>query len=145
MCPDTGVCLIYYDQGRARSRKTVATPLCLDVVEADNCEGMRIKQSLRCGQTALQARRGRSGDSYSIEIEFSLKFAGPLLDKMWWAQDREAIRFATVDQFTQDESGFNRFAYADVVSDQQSHDWKAQRHQEWHKLVGTRFEGDASR
>ena len=81
----------------------------------------------------------------AVEIEFSLKLAGPLLDEMWWAQDREAIRLAAIDQLAQNKSGFDRLSDADIVGDQQPHDRKPQCHQERHKLVGTRFEGNASR
>src|SRR5438874_2303001 len=69
------MCLVNYDQRRARSRKAVTTPLCFDVVEADDCVGMSVEQSLRCGQAALQAGRGGSGDSYRVEIEFLRSFA----------------------------------------------------------------------
>ena len=72
MRPDAGVRLVDHDQGRARSRKAVAPPLGLDVVEADDCVGMGVEQGLRGGQTALQARRRGSGDGDRVEIELSL-------------------------------------------------------------------------
>ena len=76
---------------------------------------------------------------------FRFKFAGPLLDEMGRAQDREAIRLAAVDQLAQDQSGLDRLADADIVGDQQPHDRKAQRHEQRHKLVGTRFEAETRR
>ena len=74
-----------------------------------------------------------------------LQLARPLLDEMGRAQDRETIRLAAIDQLAQDQAGLDRLADADIVRDQQAHDGKAQRHQQRHELIGTRFEAQPRR
>ena len=106
---------------------------------------MGVEQRLRGGQAALQpGGRGRR-DRDRIEVELGLELAGPLLDEMGRAQDREAVGLAAVDQLAQDEPGLDRLADADVVGDQQPHDRKAQRHQQRHELIGAGLEAQPRR
>ena len=62
---------------------------------------------------------------------------------MRWAQHGEPIDLAAIDQLAHDQPSLDRLADADVVRNQQPHDGKPQRHQQWHQLVGTRLEAEA--
>ena len=104
MCADAGVRLVDHDQGRARARKTFATALGLDVVEAHDRERIGVEQRLRCRQTALQTRRGGGCDSDRIEIEFRLQVRRSIARRDAVGTAREPIRLATIDQFAQDQA-----------------------------------------
>lgn len=61
---------------------------------------------------------------------------------MRWAEDRQAIDFATVEKLSCNEAGLDRLADPDVVGDEKTHGVVLERHHERHKLIGLRREPD---
>ena len=59
-------------------------------------------------------------------------------------EDRQAGDLATVDQFANDERRLDGLADADVVGNQQAHDFLLECHQQRHELVGARLDGDVA-
>lgn len=60
-------------------------------------------------------------------------------------QHREAVGLATVDQLAENESGFDGFADADIVRDQQPHYGQSESHQKRNELVGSRLKAKSRR
>ena len=113
-------------RGWDKRAQTFATLIGLDVVEADDRVGIGVEQRLRGRQSAFQPRRRSGGDGDGVDIELGVQFAGPLLDQMRRTKHREAVGFAAIDQFAQDQPGLDGLADADIVGDQQPHDRQPQ-------------------
>ncbi len=64
-----GVSLVDDDAGRTRGREALTALLGLDVVQADDREGVDLEQALSSDDLPLQARRGRGCDGDSLNVE----------------------------------------------------------------------------
>jgi hypothetical protein len=93
-------------------------------------------------QSTLQLACGAGCDRNCINAKAGLQFFEPLLDKVRRTKHRESIHLTPIHQLAQDEAGFDRFANADIIRDQQAWRCHAKRHQQGDKLIGSRFKGE---
>jgi hypothetical protein len=63
-----------------------------------------------------------------------------LFDEVRRAKNREGFDLATVDEFAQDESGFDGFTDTNVIGDEKTWHLKTQRHEERDELIDARLE-----
>jgi hypothetical protein len=77
-------------------------------------------------------------------VEAVFQFRLPLIDEVRRAEDGAAGDFATVEEFSNNEPGFDGFSNSDVVGDEETDDRQAQGHQEWDQLVGAGLNGDVA-
>ncbi len=140
MRADAGMRFVHHDQRRTCTPEALAALFRLDIVEADHCVGVSMEQRLRRWKSAFQPRCGGGSDRHRIEVELGVQLAGPLFNEVRWTEDREAIGLAAINQLAEDQAGFNGLADADVVGDQQPHHVEAERHQQWHQLIGAWLE-----
>jgi len=144
MRADAGMRLVDHDELWAGPGERLATPVRLDVVEADDGVGMRIEQRLRGGSPRSSRGAEEAVTAAASEVELGVQFAGPLLNQMRRAEDCEAVGLAAIDQLAQDQPRLDGLADTDIVGDQQPHDGQPQGHQQRYQLVGARLECHAS-
>ncbi len=136
--------LIDDDEIRAGPQEIMAPPIALNVVEADNPEGMDVKNALARRQIALKPAGAGAGHGHGVDVELRGQLLDPLVHQMRRAEHRTSIDLAAVEQLARNQSPLDGLSDPDVVCDQESHRLKLERHQERHKLVGTRLEADAA-
>ena len=90
--------LIDHHKAGARSREAVAPPVTLDVIQADDGEGVGVEKGLGDGEAAFQFGGGRGRDRNGVEVELGFEFPGPLIDEMRRTQDGKAIDLAPIDE-----------------------------------------------
>jgi len=132
---NAGVSFVYDYEIRTGPSKAIAALVGLDVVEADDCEGIGVEQGLGERQAALQSRGRASSDRGGFDAEAGLQFADPLLDEVRRAQHGKRIDFSSIHQFAQDEAGLDGLPDPDVIGDEQARRLKAKRHQQGNKLA----------
>ena len=114
---DAGMGLVDCDKSRTGPRKGVAAPVGLDVVKANHGIGVRVEQRLGRRQPAFEPGCGGGSNRGRVNVKLCFELAGPQLDQMRRAQDREAVGLTSVDQLAQDQPSLYRLADADIVSD----------------------------
>jgi hypothetical protein len=92
----------------------------LDVIEADDSEWIRRKDALGLRQLAFEADCRGGGDGNALNMELVRQLHAPLINEVWWAQHRDAVDVASVEEFAGDEPGFDGFTDPDIVGDQQA-------------------------
>jgi hypothetical protein len=107
----------------ASTSEAVSALVRFNVVEADNREWVGVEQGLGCWEVAFKASCRASGDRHSVQIELGTQFACPLLHQVRWTQNGKPINLASINEFAQDQSGFDCLTDADVISDHESHSW----------------------
>ena len=78
-------------------------------------------------------------------MELVLQLGLPLFRELWRAQDRHTRYLAPVDQLARYQTGFDGLADTHIISDQNAHRLKLERHEQGHELVGPRFNSDISK
>ena len=117
---DAGMRFVDDNEIRAAPGEAFAALLGLDVVEADDREGIGIEQGLGERQASLQpaCRAGRDRDGFDPEA--GLQLSDPLFDEMRRAEHRKRIHFTPIHQLAQDQARLDRLADADVIRDEQA-------------------------
>ena len=139
----TGMRLIHDDEFRAGAEKLVTPLIRLDVIQRDDDDGVLLENTMHPGrQIIFQPGSGGGGHQGGFQMEFIAEFALPLIHQMRRADDGQTGDFATIAKFAGDERGLNGFADTDVVRDEEPHGVLPQRHQQRHKLIRTRLNGD---
>jgi hypothetical protein len=126
----------------AGAQEIVEPAIALDEVEADDGEGIGVEDAHGVRQVALKPRRARCRDGRPSQGKLGLQLGTPLIDQVRRAEDREALDLAAVEELTQDQAGLDRLADPDVIGDQQSRGFLAERHHQRGELVGARLEVD---
>ena len=130
---------------RTAPGEAVATLVGLDVVEADDGEGIGVEQGLGERQAALQPGGGPGRDRGGLDAEAGLQLGDPLIDEMRRAQHGKGIDFAAIHELAQDEAALDCLPDADVVGDEDARRLKPKRHQQGNELVSARLEGQLGR
>ena len=104
-----------------------------------------VKQADAMWQLALHAAGTRRCEGHGLQVEATEQFALPLLHQVRGAQDGQAGDFATVHQFTHDETRLYRFTDTHVVGNQQTHGVQAQGHEQGHQLVSAGLYRDVAK
>ena len=123
-----GVGLVHDDAFGRRGDELLAVAFALDVVQAHHHHGVMIEQSHPVRQFALDTRGGRCRERDGMEVEPGFELGLPLLDQVGWAQNSETGNFASVHQLAGNQPGFNGFADAHVVGNQQTNCGQTQGH-----------------
>ena len=139
-----GVGFVHDDAFRRGGDELLAVALALDVVQAYHHDGVVVEQGHTMRQFAFHPCGRGGGEGHGVQVEAFFQLGLPLLHQVWWAKHGQAGDFATIHQFTGNETGFDGFANAYVVGDQKAHGGQAQRHQQRHQLVAARLYGDVA-
>ena len=138
-----GVRLIDHDQVGRGVQELVTVPIALDVVQADDGDGVPFEQALADAQAALELAHGRGQHQGRVELEALAQLALPLLGEVRGAQHAERVDLAAVEQLARHEQRLDGLADADVVGDEKPHGFELERHEQRHQLVGARLDRDA--
>ena len=140
-----GVGFVHDDKFRAKALEGFAPTFGLDVVQADDCEGVGIKHRGARRQVTLQPVGAGAAHHDGLDVEALFQFALPLLAQVGRAQHRHALDFAPVEHLTGYQGSFNRFADTYVVGNQQAHGRELHGHEQRHQLVGTGLHCDIAK
>ena len=135
---------IHDDEIRAGAQKIMAAAVGLDEVHGDDDERIDIEDGL-VGTQIFFETTGRAGkDQLDRDIKFGGEFLLPLFGEMGRTQDAEPGDFAAIEHFARDQTGFDGFADAHVVRDEQPDRVQLQRHEERHELIRARLHGETA-
>src|SRR5882672_2867424 len=115
------MCLIDDHKVGARTEELSSAAFAFDVVQAHH--GVRVcrKDAFTWWQGALETRGAGGSYCHWTKVKPSFELLHPLFDKMWRAQDDEALYIAAVQKLANYQRRFNGLADADVVGDEQAH------------------------
>jgi hypothetical protein len=105
-------------QFRALLDENIAPGVGLDEVDADDLDRVVVVDAGIALNLAIQSRLGVGADDDGFDIQLGANFGLPLLAQMRQADDGEALDLAPLQQFLDDQQGFNRLADTDVIGDQ---------------------------
>ena len=124
--------------------KVKEAPLTLDEVHRNHSEGIGFENGDGVREIAFKPGRFRCRHGRCRDRELAFKFTRPLLDKMGWTQNGEAVDFTTVEHFSQDKTSFDCLTDTHIISDEETDDILTKSHHQGSKLIGSGFKVDAA-
>ena len=135
------MCLINDHQFRTGTDEIVAARFTLDVVERNNRVGKHVKDG-SVAADPIEAFRRAGEDEFGLDVKLVAEFVLPLFCEVGWTQHGHTLDLGPIQEFPRNQQCFDGFPDTDVVSDQEPHGIELQCHQEWHQLIGSRFDGN---
>jgi len=98
----TGVRLVHDDEIGRIGQKVLPPPVRLHEVETDHREFVALKDALARVTALFQAPGGAGQHGHRVDAELDPQFLHPLSRQVRWAQDRQAVDLAPVQQLAGD-------------------------------------------
>ena len=123
-------------------QEEMAVPVALEEVDAGDLYGIIAVDAVRPRLMALQLSDRSGANDDRLQVELLREFPLPLLAERGRAEYAKALDLASIEQLAGDEERLDGFPDAHIVGDQHADGVEPERHQQRHKLVDARPDGD---